>query len=152
MNWNNLNFFEIHIDSLKIPISNKTFADIFENGKEVPLRKFQWNFFRAISEDENRLIILKAPTGAGKTACVVIANCIFDNIACLYPTRELIYDQAASIFRIYKDLVGIIPKVLPEIGGLYKKLINTKKVEYNDLLKKVLSQIEDVFDLKTIKI
>lgn len=104
-------FFQFLLKPLFVRTSELKFKDFFEKGSNDNLRKFQEN---AILSDE-KVIVVKAPTGSGKTVLSVLPlkDEKIEQVLCMYPTRELIYDQAASISEILYNRAGFKPSIIP---------------------------------------
>jgi len=131
----NFDEFSVHIKPLYVKLSKNTIYNVFNRGrKDIYLREFQYEFFKNLQSDK-KLIIINSPTGSGKTLCSILASKFYNNIICLYPTKELIYDQAASIYFMLKYFLDITPAIFPSINDypeLVSKLTFSGKLNEND--------------------
>jgi len=101
------------------------------------LRKFQSEILDFYEADKPKVAVLIAPTGSGKTLSAVLPLWLNRNQAlCLYPTRELVYDQFNSIKRFLLKQ-GFSEKILSEH---YVRLENSKSVSIVSLTGEVLEK------------
>lgn len=90
---------EYHINPIYLPL-----GDMEING--IRLRKFQEELYLAL--EKNNKICLQAPTGSGKTfsifALFLHAMELRRPVVGIYPSRELVKDQAKSIISTLKRM------------------------------------------------
>jgi len=96
-------------------------------GSSVKLRDFQHELLKKfLNRDEKEVIIIKAPTGSGKTLSLLIP--LFANIKSgwmyhgsvgVYPSRELAKDQLISVYNLLTIKLGARQV---DIGDFYEEL------------------------------
>jgi hypothetical protein len=73
-----------------------------EELKGLKLRKFQKEAWKLIQEGKN--VVLVAPPGSGKTLVGLMPLLVGRNVVALYPTIELVRDQARQFTKYLEDL------------------------------------------------
>ena len=95
--------------------------------RKIRLRNFQHELLKVFLDNESRdVVVLRAPTGAGKTLSLLIplfanieAGWKYGGVIGVYPSRELARDQMISIANFLRDL-GVGELDIREIYGFLR--------------------------------
>jgi len=116
----------VFIHPLFIKLSDKNLKIC---GKEIRLRNFQYELLKIfLNKDSRDLILLRAPTGAGKTFTLLIpllanleSGWIYNGAVGVYPSVELAKDQMISVANFLHE-ISCEEKSIREIYDVFRDL------------------------------
>jgi len=139
------NDISFYVSPLFIKLSKEEIA--LKEGFKIRLRDFQYELLkRFYNREEREVIIVKAPTGSGKTLSLLIplianiksSNWMYHGSVGIYPSRELARDQFISIYNLLlkigaepvdiRDFYSELKSIMEEERGLLNEYIRIVKI------------------------